>query len=211
VWISAKITKGLSSKEKELTTSREEIAALASIGAEEGIVGDKENKIIQNLIKLKGIRVSEIMTPRTVVVVANEEMSLQKFLKDKEFLYFSRIPVYVSNRDNVTGYVFREQVFEKLAEDQFDLKLKDIKREILTFADTTTLFGAWETMLNRKEHISIVVDEYGGMDGIVTIADIIESLLGVEIIDEKDKVEDMQQYAVERWKSKQKKYEILKN
>ncbi|GHT66562.1 hypothetical protein FACS189452_02650 [Bacteroidia bacterium] len=209
VWMAEKITR-LLHKEKELTTSREEIAALASIGAEEGIVGDKENKIIQNLIRLKGIKVSEIMTPRTVVVIASEEMTLQEFLKDKEFLYFSRIPVYENNRDNVTGYIFRETVFEKLAEDQFNLRLKDIKRPIVAFNDSATLFEAWETMLDKKEHISIVVDEYGGMDGIVTIEDIIESLLGVEIIDEKDKVEDMQQYALERWKSKQKKYQILK-
>jgi CBS domain containing-hemolysin-like protein len=210
VWITAKITQGLSPRAKELTTSREEIAALSSIGAEEGIMGDKENKIIQNLIKLKDIHVSEIMTPRIVVVVASEDMTLQEFLRDKEFLYFSRIPIYENNRDNITGYVFREQVFEKLAEDQFDLRLKDISRKIITFTTDTTLFEAWETMLARKEHISIVLDEYGGMDGIVSIEDVIESLLGVEIIDEKDKVEDMQQYALERWKSKQKKYEILK-
>ena len=211
VWAATKITKGLSRREKENTTTREEIAVLASIGAEEGIVGDKENKIIQNLIKLKDIKVDEIMTPRIVVVVANEEMTLQEFLKDKEFLYFSRIPVYENNRDNITGYIFRAQVFEKLAEDQFNLRLKDIRRQIVTFTNATTLFEAWETMLARKEHISIVLDEYGGMDGIVSIEDVIESLLGVEIIDEKDKVEDMQQYALERWKSKQKKYEILKN
>jgi CBS domain containing-hemolysin-like protein len=210
VWASAKLTKGLSLKEKEHTTSREEIAVLSSIGAEEGIVGDKENKIIQNLIKLKDIKVSEIMTPRIVVVVANEDMSLQDFLKDKEFLYFSRIPIYQANSDNITGYVFREQVFEKLAEDQFNLCLRDISRRIITFAHTTTLFEAWETMLACKEHISIVLDEYGGMNGIVSIEDVIESLLGVEIIDEKDKVEDMQQYALERWRAKQKKYEILK-
>jgi CBS domain containing-hemolysin-like protein len=211
VWIAAKLTSKFSLKEKELTTTREEIAVLSSIGAEEGIVGDKENKIIQNLIKLKDIKVSEIMTPRTVVVVASEDMSLQDFLKDKEFLYFSRIPIYDNNSDNITGYVFREQVFEKLAEDQFNLQLKDISRKIIRFEHTTNIFEAWETMLDCKEHISIVLDEYGGMDGIVSVEDIIESLLGIEIIDEKDKVEDMQQYALERWKSRQKKYEILKN
>jgi CBS domain containing-hemolysin-like protein len=209
VIISSVLTKLLSRKEKELTTSREEISALASIGLEEGIFGDKENKIIQNLIKLKSIMISEIMTPRIVVVLANEEMTLQEFLKNKDFLHFSRIPIYAGNRDNVTGYVFRELVFEKLAEDQFDLKLKDIKRKIVTFPETTTLFTAWEELLNAKEQISLVSDPYGGMDGIATIEDIIETLLGFEIVDEKDRVEDMQQYAMERWKTKQKKYEIL--
>lgn len=206
---SAFLTRLLSRKEKELTTSREEISALASIGTEEGIFADKENKIIQNLIKLKSIKIAEIMTPRIVVVVANEEMTLQQFLKNKDFLHFSRIPIYEGNKDNVTGYVFRELVFEKLAEDQFDLKLKDIKRNIVIFQEWTTLFAAWEELLNNKEHIALVSDEYGGMDGIVTLEDIIETLLGFEIVDEKDKIEDMQQYAMERWKSKQKKYKLL--
>ena len=208
---SATLTKLFSREVKELTTSREEISALATIGVEEGIFADKENKIIQNLIKLKSIKIHEIMTPRIVVVEVDEEMTLQEFLKNKEFLHFSRIPIYEGDRDNITGYVFRESVFEKLAEDQFDLKLKDIKREILRFNDDTTLFDAWEVMLNKKEHISLVSDEYGGMDGIVTLEDIIETLLGFEILDEKDRIEDMQQYAMERWKTKQKKYELLKD
>ncbi|WP_029035631.1 CNNM domain-containing protein [Salinimicrobium terrae] len=205
------LTRFLARKNKELTTSREEISALASIGTEEGIFADKENKIIQNLIRLKSIRISEIMTPRIVVVVANEEMTLQEFLINKEFLHFSRIPVYHESRDNVTGYVFRELVFEKLAEDQFHLKLKDIKRNISTFPETQTLFKVWEELLHRKEQISLVIDEYGGMDGILTLEDIIETLLGFEIVDEKDRVEDMQQYAMDRWKARQKKYQLLKD
>jgi len=205
------ITRLLSNKSPELTTSREEVSVLASIGTEEGVFAENENKIIQNLLKLKNITVSEIMTPRVVVITADEEMSLQSFLEKKEFLHFSRIPVYKSNRDNITGYVFRAMVFEKLAEDRFDLKLKDIKRDIVTFQKDTTLFNAWDEMLSKREHISLVIDEYGGMDGITTLEDIIESLLGFEIVDEKDKVADMQEYALERWKEKQKKYDLLKD
>lgn len=211
VIISSLLTRLLARSKVELTTSREEISALASIGTQEGIFADKENKIIQNLIKLKSIKVSEIMTPRVVVVIANEEMTLQEFLKNKEFLHFSRIPIYQTNKDNISGYVLRTIVFEKLAEDQFDLKLKDIKREIITFPKSTTLFNAWDEMLAKREHISLVIDNYGGMDGITTLEDIIESLLGFEIIDEKDRVDDMQKYALDRWKSKQKKYDLLKD
>ena len=210
VWLSSILTKMLSREKPQLTTSREEISALASIGTQEGVFADKENKIIQNLIKLKSLRIKTVMTPRIVVVTANEEMTLQEFLKNKEFLHFSRIPIYQGNRDNITGYVFRELVFEKLAEDQFDLKLKDIKREIVVFLKNITLFDAWEELLRKKEQISLVIDEYGGMDGITTLEDIIETLLGFEIVDEKDRVEDMQQYALKRWQEKQKKYELLK-
>jgi CBS domain containing-hemolysin-like protein len=210
VWLSSLVTKMLAREKSELTTSREEISALASIGTQEGIFADKENKIIQNLIKLKSLKIKEVMTPRIVVVTANEEMTLEEFLKNKEFLHFSRIPIFQENKDNITGYVFRELVFEKLAEDQFNLKLKDIKREIIQFPESMTLFDAWDEMLQKKEHISLIIDEYGGMDGITTLEDIIESLLGFEIVDEKDQVEDMQKYAIKRWQEKQKKYQILK-
>ena len=211
VWLSSLVTKMLAREKSELTTSREEISALASIGTQEGIFADKENKIIQNLIKLKSLKIKEVMTPRIVVVTANEEMTLDEFLKNKEFLHFSRIPIFQENKDNITGYVFRELVFEKLAEDQFNLKLKDIKREIIQFPESMTLFDAWDEMLQKKEHISLIIDEYGGMDGITTLEDIIESLLGFEIVDEKDQVEDMKKYAIKRWQEKQKKYQILKN
>ncbi len=210
VLMSSFLTKMLSRKTTELTTSRDEVSALANIGAEEGIFAENENLIIQNLIKLKNIKVHEIMTPRVVVISANEEMTLDQFLENKDFLHYSRIPVYRTNRDNITGYVFRAMVFEKLAEDHVDLKLKDIKREMLAFTRSTTLFKAWDEMLAKREHISLVVDEYGGMDGITTLEDIIESLLGFEIIDEKDTIADMQEYALERWKDKQKKYDLLK-
>jgi CBS domain containing-hemolysin-like protein len=101
------------------------------------------------------------MTPRVVVVTANEDMTLQEFLKNKDFLHFSRIPIHKENSDNITGYVFRELVFEKLAEDQFDLKLKDIKRDIVRLTESTSLFTAWEILLNKKEHIALVTDAYG--------------------------------------------------
>jgi len=211
VAVSSSLAILLSRNKSELTTSREEISALASIGTQEGIFADKENRIIQNLIKLKSIRISSIMTPRVVLVTANQEMTLQEFLTNKEFLHFSRIPVYRVNRDDITGYVIRSFVFEKLAEDQFDLKLKDIKREIITFHESKTVFNAWDEMLAKREHISLIIDEYGGTEGITTLEDIIESLLGFEIIDETDKVEDMQHFALERWKNRQKKYDLLKS
>lgn len=206
---SAYITRIISRRPAGHTTSREEISVLANIGVEEGIFGEKENKIIQNLIRLKKIKVTEIMTPRVVVTVADENMPLDEFLIGKEFLKFSRIPVYSGNEEHITGYVFRQNVFEKLAEDQTGLRLKDIKRDIVIIPGSKPLFGVWETLLEKKEHIALVVDEYGGMDGIVTMEDIIETLLGFEIVDEKDTITDMQQYARERWRMRQEKYRLI--
>lgn len=206
VIMSAFITRIISNTKGEQSTSREEIAALASIGADEGLFSDKENKIIQNILKLKNIKVTEIMTPRVVVAVADENLQLQDFLINKSYLNYSRIPIYSGNDENITGYVLRQQVFENLAEDKHELILRDIKREIMVFPDTTVLYLLWEKLLEKKEHIALIVDEYGGLDGIVTMEDVIETLLGLEIVDENDTVTDMQKYARDRWKSRQAKY-----
>jgi CBS domain containing-hemolysin-like protein len=149
------------------------------------------------------------MTPRVVVAAADENLTLREFLKSKNYLNFSRIPVYSNNEENFTGYVFRQTVLEKLAEDQHDLLLKDIRREILIVPNSIVLYSLWEKLLEKKEHIAIIVDEYGGLDGIVTMEDVIETLLGLEIVDEKDTITDMRQYAIERWKTRQAKYKIL--
>ena len=209
VVMSAVITKVISKNKLEQTTSREEIAALANIGADEGVFSKKEHKIIQNLLRLKNMKVTGIMTPRVVVALADQELYLRDFLKNKDYLRFSRIPVYSENEENITGYVFRQTVFEKLAEDRYELQLKNIKRDILIVPDSIVLFTLWEKLLESKEHIAVIVDEYGGFDGIVTLEDIIETLLGLEIIDEKDTVTDMQKYARDRWKERQIKYKML--
>lgn len=208
VLVSSYITRLLSRSEAELTTSREEISALASIGTTEGTFDSKENKIIQNLIRLKSIKVSDIMTPRVVVAAADEEMTLKEFFEQKDSFRFSRIPVFRKNKDNITGYILRAIAFEKLAEDQFTLKLKDIINEMLTFTETMTLFNAWEELLHNRQHISLIVDEYGGVSGIVTSEDLLETLLGFEIMDEKDTHIDMQKFALERWQKIRKKYDI---
>ncbi|MFO7656050.1 MAG: hemolysin family protein [Bacteroidales bacterium] len=209
VLMSAIISRMISNNAEEQTTSREEIAAMASIGADEGIFSDKENKIIQNILRLKNVKVTEIMTPRVVVAVADENLSLQEFLENKDYLKFSRIPIYSGNDENITGYVFRQKVFENLAEDKHNLKLKEIKREIVVVPDNMVLFSLWEKLLEKKEHIALIVDEYGGLDGIVTMEDIIETLLGLEIVDEKDTITDMQKFARERWETRQAKYNLL--
>ena len=209
VVLSAVITRLFSKNKHEHTTSREEIAALANIGADEGVFSSNEFKVIQNLLQLKNVKAEEIMTPRVVLAVADENLFLKDFLENKDYLKFSRIPVYSENEENITGYVFRQEVFEKLAEDEHELKLKDIRREIVIVPDSIELFALWEKLLEKKEHIALIVDEYGGLDGIVTMEDIIETMLGLEIIDEKDTITDMQKYARERWKKRQIKYIML--
>ena len=208
VIVSARITNTFAKNKTEQTTSREEISALANIGTEEGILEENENKILQNLIKLKQIKISEIMTPRIVVSVADEMMSLDDFLQNKEYQRFSRIPIFSEKEGNITGYVFRPTIFETQTEVRNKLKLNDIKRKIIVVPETMPVFNVWEILLEKKEHIALIIDEYGEVDGIATMEDIIETLLGIEIIDERDTVADMQQYARDKWKRKMERLKV---
>ena len=217
VVMSAFITKLISKNSPEQTTSREEIAVLANIGADEGIFSTKEHKIIQNILQLKNVKAKEIMTPRVVVDLADEEEYLTDYFmreqeekkEDGQSLKFSRIPVYSKDEEDITGYVFRQDVYEKLAEDKFELRLKDIRQEIIVVPNTIVIFTLWEKLLEKSEHIALIVDEYGGLDGVVTMEDIIETLLGLEIVDEKDTITDMQKYAKEKWEKEKAKIKML--
>lgn len=200
VLLSELITRMVSSGKQPLSVSREEVSAMVSVGTQEGVFQAREDKIIQNLIRLGTIRVREIMTPRTVAVTAPEHLTLSEFYNDRLFRIYSRIPVYADNPDFITGCVLKQTVLEELAEDQFDVQLADIRRPILSFSSGTSVAGVWEEMLKRKEHIAQIHDEYGCFQGIVTMEDVIETLLGLEIVDEKDTVADMQDFAREKWR-----------
>ncbi len=202
------ITKIISKNKKVHTVSREEISALTHIGTEEGVFDEQEGKIIHNLMLLKTIKIKNVMTPRMVVKAAQEDMSLQEFFTNKEFLVYSRIPIYANQKDHVTGYVLKYDVLEKLALNETELKLKDIKRPIIVCYENFSLPKLFELLLAKKEHIALIVDEYGGMEGIATMEDIIETLLGLEITDEKDDQIDLQLLAREKWKIRAKKLNI---
>ena len=208
VVISEFITKIISKNNIPQTISREEIAALAHLGTKEGVLKESESKIINNLTKLNTITLRDIITPRTVVVSASEEISLDEYIKQKEYLQYSRIPVYSGNIDNVTGYILNSDVLAKLAEDKIKHSLKDFKRPILIFFENFSILKLFEELLLKKEHISLIIDEYGGMQGLATMEDIIETILGLEIMDEKDIEVDMQELAKKKWESRKKNLNI---
>tara|TARA_B100000575_G_scaffold214954_1_gene175692 strand:- start:581 stop:1207 length:627 start_codon:yes stop_codon:yes gene_type:complete len=200
----------ISKEKKEDTTSREEIAALANIGADEGVFSEKENKIIQNILKLQKIKVTQIMTPRVVVSSVDENVSLDEFKNQSKYLNFSRIPTFSIQNEKITGYILLQDILEELSKkEKNNLLIKSFKREVLKIPNNVTLLNLWDQLVENKEHIAIVLDEYGGLDGVVTMEDVVETLLGLEITDENDEVVDMQKYAKERWKKRQKKGNIL--
>ena len=200
-----RITHVVSNSSSQESVTRDEVAAMVTVGTEEGVLEKKENRMIQHLLKLDSITAHEIMTPSVVVTMAEEEMTLRDFYNDEEFKKYSRIPVYKGEEsDYITGYVLRQEILERLAEDKFDVKLGELARPILSFSENEDVSEIWEKLLEKKEHISIIIDEYGCLRGIVTLEDVIETMLGFEIVDEKDEVVDMQELAKAQWKQMQK-------
>jgi CBS domain containing-hemolysin-like protein len=207
VLLSKLITKIVSGNKGKETVSREEVGVLAEIGVEEGVFAENESKIINNLLKLQQMKVNEIMTPRTVVISADEKTALSEFISRPEVQRHSRFPIYGENIDNITGYVLKLDVLENLTKGK-DITLKEIKRHITVCYEGTTIPKVFEILLSSKEQIALVVDKYGGMDGIITLEDVIETIFGREIVDERDGQADMQQLAKELWEKRAKELDI---
>mgnify|MGYP002519818693 CR=1 FL=1 len=207
VWLLERLTRLISSNSTQVSVSREDISAMVSVATEEEVIEKDEKKMIQNLLKLDEITAHEIMTPSTVVEMADGSMTVREFYDSD--LTHSRILVYDDdNSDYVIGYVLRQTVLEKMAEDKFKTRIRDISRPILSFPEEEPVGNIWEKFLEKKEHISVIIDEYGTFRGLVTLEDVIETMLGQEIVDETDEVVDMQEYAKEQWEKAQK--DILK-
>jgi CBS domain containing-hemolysin-like protein len=210
VLLSQGVTYILSRNRKQQNlVSRAEVSAMADIGHKEGIFEEGESRILKNLIRFKSIQVENIMTPRTVVVAAQEDMTLAELFQDKGFFRFSRIPVYSENIDNITGYIHKHDILDNLANDNHRMKLKDIRRKMLVVTKNLSIPDLFEEMMREKEQVALAVDDFGGMAGIVTVEDVLETLLGMEIVDEFDSAQDMQAYARERWKRRAVRLGIL--
>jgi len=196
VWFQKRITPD----EVDATVSREEVGALADVAEESGELDEDENEVIQNIISLDEMPAYEAMTPRVVCAIAPESMTVKRFYKDKRYLHHSRIPVYADNDEYITGYILRIEALQLIADDKDDVTLKELRRDIAAFPDDTTLDVIWDEMISKDEQISVIIDEYGSFQGILTLEDVIETILGNEIVDERDEVRDMQKLALERFR-----------
>ncbi len=196
------LQKLISPKDSDTAVSREEVGAMADVAEESGELDEDENEIIQNLINIDELTVGQAMTPRVVSAVAPESMKIKFFYKDKRYLHHSRIPVYSDNDEYISGYILRMDALQMMAEDKYDATLSQIRRDIMSFSEDTPMEKVWDSMLERKEQIAAVINEYGAFEGIITMEDIIETVLGDEIVDERDEVVDMQQFARDKWKKR---------
>ena len=180
--------------------SRDELSAMAEVSSQSGELEDEESRILKNLFMFKSSTVRDIMTPRTVVYAMRQNINVEEFLAEAMTKPFSRIPVYENTRDQITGFVLKSDLMSaRLKQDDQNKTLVDFIRPIKAVAVTDSIFHTFKIMTQEKQHLMLVVDEFGGMDGVVSMEDVVETLLGLEIVDEADRNEDMQVLARNLW------------
>lgn len=208
LWFSHFITSRIQKNHSKGPT-REEIAAMAEIGEESGILEEREGQLIENLLELKQIKIKDILTPRSVVFTLDGDQTIESALSEEDLLIYSRIPVYEQSTDNIIGLVFSRTILKTASMDEQSHKpIKSVMQPIFRVPRDMPVYFLLDQFINRKEHLFLVHDAYRQYSGIVTLEDAIETLLGREIIDEADKVEDMQKFALEKaalWKKQRHK------
>ena len=205
VWLSEKLTRLIARKDVHaFTFSRDEMTAMAQIGAEEGLLDEKELKIVRNLMRLHRLSVRDIMSPRAVMFAQGEDKTVQAFFAAHANNPFSRIPLYKQNPEEISGYVLKQDLFIAQALDEFGRTLAEFRRDLPAIPDTLSASHAFDRLMRTRSHVLLVVDEYGTTQGLVTLEDVIETLIGLEITDELDTDTDMQKLARRRWHARMK-------
>lgn len=197
VLLSQGITWLIARGKKEGSVSREELVALAQIGHEEGVFEESESRILSSLLKFNALTAADVMTPRTVLTSFRETVPVNEIAGSKQ--PFSRLPIFKRDRDDITGYVLRDDILEAVGNGRGDEPASAFLRDIMRVDRGLPLPRLFERLLERREHMAIVVGEYGGTSGIVTVEDVVETLLGLEIVDERDHDHDMQDAARRQW------------
>ncbi len=209
IWLSSRLTKLMKKDKNKSVFSRQDFAAITDVVSESGEISNEDHKLIKNLLKFDDLSAKDVMTPRTVMVMADENQSLGEFYAKNKVRSFSRIPVFKENKDEVTGFILKDHLLQSLLEGKENDSLISIRREANFVPDTMTLRKVFETLNEKQEHMAIVVDEYGGVMGLVTLEDIIETLFGFEILDETDAITDPQKYARQKWEARAKRIGLI--
>lgn len=209
IWLLQLATKLIGKSAHVNTMSREELIAITDAAGEDGVIKENETTVIRNLLAFKLIKTKDVMTPFTVAVIEDETITLEKFHEQHKNLKFSRIPVYKEKTHNITGFVLKDDILEELVENHGKKLLSEIKREIMMVNSDQPIPELFNHLIKNKAHIAIVVDEFGNMIGLISMEDIIETLLGLEIMDESDNIEDMQVLARKNWENRAKRLGLL--
>ncbi|TWO33921.1 HlyC/CorC family transporter [Seonamhaeicola sediminis] len=211
LWLLQLTTKLIGGKGHGSILSREGFMAMTDMAHEEGVFQENESIIIKNLLTFKEVSAKDVMTPRTIMQIENATTTVEDFFKRNLNLRFSRIPIYTGNTDNITGLVLKDEIFKEMALDNGSKTLSDLKRNIIVVHRNLPIPTLFEKLVESKNHMALVVDEYGSVSGLVTMEDVIETLLGLEIMDESDNVSDLQVQARKNWEARAKKLGLLKD
>jgi len=209
IWLLQLFTKLFGKGGHQSILSREDFSAMTQMAEEEGVFQESESKIIKNLINFKEIFVKDIMTPRTVIKIAPGSVTIKEFYETNPNLKFSRIPIHGTSSDEISGYFLKDDLLDAIIKGNGEQPLKSIQRELTITTRNLPIPDLFEELIAKREHISLVVDEYGSVSGIVTQEDIIETLLGLEIMDEKDNVADLQLLARKSWETRAKRLGLI--
>lgn len=204
VWLSELITRVIAGSENRHVVTREEVAAMAGLSNESGEMKTVESRMVKNLLALEKLTVEDIMTPRTVLIAFPRELTVGELMEKRPDLPVSRLPIYDESIDRVTGFVLKSDVLLAQARNEPDAQLMTLRRDLRAVPSTASLSKLFETLLGEREHIALVIDEYGGTDGLVTMEDVLETVLGMEIVDEADVIDDMQRLARQQWEQRAK-------
>lgn len=202
VWLSQLITKSLKNDKDKSVLSRFDFATMTQASADSGALNEREHTIIKNLLSFEKLPIKSIMTPKRVMFMLEEDLTLEEFAKEENFNTFSRVPIYNDTRDNITGFVLKDKALQMLIEGKKNEPLKSIKRPVDFVRDNTPLDDLFRVFSKERHHIAVVTDEFGDVLGVVTMEDLFETLIGLEILDETDQVADLQEYAREQWKKR---------
>jgi CBS domain containing-hemolysin-like protein len=202
LWVFRLTTKLIGGSEHGSVLSREDFRAMTNLAEKEGVFHEAESKVIKNMLTFKEVLAKDVMTPRTVMKIENENQTIEDFFKKNANIKFSRIPVYSGNPDNITGLVLKHEVFKEMAFGNGNKLISDIKRDIIIINRSLPIPRLFEQLIESKNHMALIVDEYGSVNGLVTMEDVIETLLGLEIMDEMDEVPDLQLLARRSWEAR---------
>jgi len=201
LFVTNKISKG---KEESNSLTKEELLESMLLGEDEGVIDEKESDVIENVLKLDDIKVSEILTPRSVIFALDETLTIKEVIETKEEIFrFSRIPIYKHSIEEVVGLVMTKQIFQQALTDD-SVTLGSIKKEIFVIHENIPVSKALDLFIKKKEHMFLVTDSYDQTEGIITLEDCVETILGVEIVDESDSTVDMRELAKQKMKLKRK-------
>lgn len=209
IWVSQLITKSFKKEKGKGVLTRTDFLALANVGMSSGALEESESSIISNLLGMDTLKVQDVMTPRTVMQMKNENMTMQEYYDNHKPMRFSRIPIFNDKPDSITGMVLKDEILTNIVEGNNDKTLASIKREVKMINQDKTLKELFDFLTLENTHLAIVHDSYGSVTGVVTMEDMLETILGMEIVDESDKVADLQQLARKSWEERAKKLGII--